>query len=61
MVELCAERVRTDCGIELLAVAVTGDALTDGYLLSTAIAPRSPDAEWDAASAVLADRLRVVG
>jgi hypothetical protein len=61
IVEACAARVRTDCGIELLRVVVTGDALTDGYLLSTAIAQRSPDGEWDAASAGLAARLSVVG
>ena len=61
VVRACAERVREDCGIELLGIVVTGDALTDGYLLSTAIAPRSPDAEWDAASAVLAARLTVIG
>ncbi|MGB4778033.1 MAG: SPFH domain-containing protein [Microbacterium sp.] len=34
----CAENVRAACGIELLSVVITGDALTDGYLLSEAIA-----------------------
>lgn len=61
VVQACAARVRTECGIELLSIVVTGDALTDGYLLSSAIAPRSDDREWDAASAALAARLSVVG
>ena len=39
IVAACADRVRADCGIELLGVLVTGDALTDGYLLSKAISP----------------------
>lgn len=37
----CAGRVRDACGIELLGVAITGDALTDGYLLAEAIAGRA--------------------
>lgn len=61
VVAACADRVRAECGIELLGVMVTGDALTDGYLLSTAIAPRDPDGQWDAASDLLAARLSVVG
>jgi len=63
VVAACAELVRTDCGIELLRVIVTGDALTDGYLLSQAIAPRPNDAnspEWDAAASVLATRFSSV-
>jgi hypothetical protein len=32
-----AEEVRRACGVELVRVMVTGDALTDGYLLSTAL------------------------
>jgi hypothetical protein len=63
VVAACAELVRTDCGIELLRVIVTGDALTDGYLLSQAIAPRPHDAdspEWDAAASVLATRFSAV-
>ena len=39
IVAACADRVQVDCGIELLGVVVTGDALTDGYLLSKAISP----------------------
>lgn len=63
IVEACAEEVRQDCGIELLSVMVTGDALTDGYLLSRAIVDRSPepdDAGWDAVPAVFASRLTTV-
>ncbi len=36
VLDACADRVRTACGIELLSVVITGDALTDGYLLATA-------------------------
>ncbi|GAB3601900.1 SPFH domain-containing protein [Microbacterium aureliae] len=59
----CAETVRRECGIELLAVMVTGDALTDGYLLSQALrgGPVGPQDSWDAASAVYAARLSPVG
>lgn len=32
-----AEEVRRACGVELVRVMVTGDALTDGYLLSEAL------------------------
>ncbi|MFF3027903.1 SPFH domain-containing protein [Microbacterium sp. NPDC057944] len=32
-----AEEIRRACGVELVRVMVTGDALTDGYLLSTAM------------------------
>ena len=63
VVSACSDLVRTDCGIELLRVIVTGDALTDGYLLSQAIAPRPADprsAEWDAAASVLATRFSSV-
>lgn len=63
LVSACASEVREQCGVELLAVLVTGDALTDGFLLSQAL--RSPDPtaheRWDAASAVYADRLTSVG
>ncbi|GAA1654370.1 SPFH domain-containing protein [Microbacterium flavum] len=53
----CADRVREACGIELLSVVITGDALTDGYLLADAIAGRSTagdeltalPADWGAA------------
>ncbi|WP_212743104.1 hypothetical protein [Microbacterium sp. 2FI] len=64
LVAACADQVRIACGVELLAVLVTGDALTDGYLLSQAIAaPRAdpPREGWDAASAVFANRLTSVG
>ncbi|WP_309064315.1 SPFH domain-containing protein [Microbacterium sp.] len=33
----CAAQVRETCGVELLRVMVTGDALTDGYLLAGAL------------------------
>jgi hypothetical protein len=59
----CTDRVRQDCGIELLSVVVTGDALTDGYLLSRAISPAAPDpagAKWNAAPAVFANHLTSV-
>ena len=39
-VAACADRVRRACGIELLSVVITGDALTDGYLLSEALTAR---------------------
>jgi hypothetical protein len=60
----CADTVRADCGIELLSVVVTGDALTDGYLLSKAISPSLPDPggdQWGSVPAVLANRLTSVG
>lgn len=63
IVDDCAQLVRTECGIELLRVIVTGDALTDGYLLSQAIAPHPagpPHGAWDAAASVLANRLTTV-
>ncbi|MFJ6652361.1 hypothetical protein ACIQLJ_06145 [Microbacterium sp. NPDC091313] len=59
----CAARVREHCGIELLRVMVTGDALTDGWLLSEALtrgrgdAPHDP---WESTSAVLAHRFSAV-
>lgn len=40
LIDACADRVRAACGIELLSVVITGDALTDGYLLSEAITAR---------------------
>jgi hypothetical protein len=60
----CTDDVRRKCGIELLSVVVTGDALTDGYLLSQAMASAArggEDRAWDAASAVLASRRATVG
>lgn len=47
VVAACADRVREACGIELLSVVITGDALTDGYLLADAIAGRRTDAAGD--------------
>ena len=47
VVDACADRVRAACGIELLSVVITGDALTDGYLLSEAIVGRSGDEAAD--------------
>ncbi|MBT2486038.1 hypothetical protein J7E28_15150 [Microbacterium sp. ISL-108] len=35
--EACTESVLTACGVEVVNVLITGDALTDGYLLSQAI------------------------
>ena len=43
VVGACAERVREACGIELLSVVITGDALTDGYLLADAITRQATD------------------
>jgi hypothetical protein len=57
IVEACADRVRVECGIELLSVILTGDALTDGYLLSQAISAGSSDPRWDPAQAVFAASL----
>lgn len=44
-----AEEVRRACGVELVRVMVTGDALTDGYLLSTALKDADRDAQAVAA------------
>ncbi|GAB3599323.1 SPFH domain-containing protein [Microbacterium tumbae] len=33
----CAETALRDCGVEIVRVMITGDALTDGYLLSAAL------------------------
>lgn len=51
VVAACADRVRTHCGIELLSVVITGDALTDGYLLAEAISGRAPMDDADDADA----------
>lgn len=40
-----ADDVRRACGVELVRVMVTGDALTDGYLLSTALRDTDRGAE----------------
>jgi len=60
IVAACAAQVREDCGIELISVIVTGDALTDGFLLSEALTAGGPIGGWDAASAVFAQRLTTV-
>jgi hypothetical protein len=60
----CAEYVRRACGIELISVTVTGDALTDGYLLSGAMsqAGRTASDDWMlGAPALLATRLAPTG
>ena len=63
IVAACADRVREDCGIELIRVIVTGDALTDGYLLSQAVARATPDPSGsrDGSATVFAHRLTSVG
>jgi len=42
----CAEEVRRTCGVEVVRVMITGDALTDGYLLAGALrdTDRAPEA-----------------
>ncbi|PZU46248.1 MAG: hypothetical protein DI566_08285 [Microbacterium sp.] len=47
VVGACAARVREACGIELLSVVITGDALTDGYLLADAISGRPSESGAD--------------
>lgn len=49
----CGEHVRDACGVEILRVALTGDALTDGYLLSQALR-RSEDPPPEAEALVTA-------
>ncbi|WP_435745038.1 SPFH domain-containing protein [Microbacterium sp. PMB16] len=48
--EACAATVREVCGVEVVNVLITGDALTDGYLLSQAI--RGSDDAPDAIAAL---------
>lgn len=59
VLDACAHHVRRACGIELLSVVITGDALTDGYLLSTALsaAPAADDLTAARAAAVLSAHL----
>lgn len=38
----CRQQVLEACGVELLRVTLTGDALTEGYLLAEAIRTREP-------------------
>ncbi|REJ05417.1 hypothetical protein DY023_09160 [Microbacterium bovistercoris] len=42
----CAEEIREACGVELVRVMITGDALTDGYVMAEALrqADRAPEA-----------------
>ncbi|WP_439593346.1 SPFH domain-containing protein [Microbacterium sp.] len=66
IVAACAAQVQRDCGIELLSVMVTGDALTDGYLLSQAITSggttdTTPDDGDPTIPTVFAGRLTSVG
>lgn len=46
VLEDCGARVQQACGVEILTVMITGDALTDGYLLSQALrdTDRGPEA-----------------
>jgi regulator of protease activity HflC (stomatin/prohibitin superfamily) len=45
----CGAEVRRTCGVELVRVMITGDALTDGYLLADAIRGGAPATEAVAA------------
>jgi len=46
----CADRTLDACGVELLSVMITGDALTDGHLLSQAM--RATDRNHEAIAAL---------
>lgn len=46
----CAEKTLNACGVEVLSVMITGDALTDGHLLSQAI--RAGDRNHEAVAAL---------
>jgi hypothetical protein len=46
----CVETALRDCGVEIVRVMITGDALTDGYLLSQAL--RDGDRREDAVAAL---------
>ncbi|WP_309129857.1 SPFH domain-containing protein [Microbacterium sp.] len=45
----CADEVRATCGVELVRVMITGDALTDGFLLAGALRDSDRDREAVAA------------
>ncbi|MFD5225533.1 SPFH domain-containing protein [Microbacterium sp. NPDC058342] len=45
----CASQLRAACGVELVRVMITGDALTDGYLLAGALRGSDPHADAVAA------------
>lgn len=47
----CAATALRDCGVEVVRVMITGDALTDGYLMSQAL--RAGDRDAEAAVAAL--------
>ncbi|MCC2029995.1 hypothetical protein KEC56_10800, partial [Microbacterium sp. YMB-B2] len=46
----CAEKTLHACGVEVLSVMITGDALTDGHLLSQAM--RAGDRHHEAVAAL---------
>jgi len=46
----CAESITAACGVEILSVMITGDALTDGHLLSQAM--RAGDRNHEAVAAL---------
>lgn len=46
----CAEAITAACGVEILSVMITGDALTDGHLLSQAM--RAGDRNHEAVTAL---------
>ncbi|MDR2999263.1 MAG: SPFH domain-containing protein [Microbacterium sp.] len=46
----CGAEIRDACGVELVRVMITGDALTDGYLMAEAL--RSTDRAPEAAAAL---------
>ncbi|KDA05604.1 hypothetical protein DC31_14220 [Microbacterium sp. CH12i] len=46
----CEETALRDCGVEIVRIMITGDALTDGYLLSEAL--RATDREQQAVAAL---------
>jgi hypothetical protein len=51
VLDACAATALRDCGVEIVRVMITGDALTDGYLLSQAL--RAGDRDAEAAVAAL--------
>ncbi|MFE6994650.1 SPFH domain-containing protein [Microbacterium sp. NPDC057659] len=50
VLDACADEIRNACGVELVRVMITGDALTDGYLMAEAL--RSTDRAPEAAAAL---------
>lgn len=45
VLDACAADARERCGVEVLRVGLTGDALTEGFMLAQAIAGRAPGEE----------------